>query len=89
MNEKSDPAAAPASHRVCWLCAHVRFNAGSPHYSELTPGENFELYCSKATPGGTRLWEFDQISDDLDDFRRKLETAQTCEFFAKRTDHEQ
>lgn len=63
---------------VCWFCDHIIFSAGSPCYSEVTPGTDFSLEC------GRGYWEFDQYGDSLDDFREQLETAQRCADFKDR-----
>ncbi len=79
-NIKTMPRAASSTKgRVCWLCEHVMFFAGSPGYSELTPGNNFELSCGK------HYWEFDQFDDTLDQFRDKLMSAERCADFKKST----
>jgi hypothetical protein len=53
---------------------------GSPAYSEMTPGSDFSMECSR-TYRGDRYWEFDPIHDSLDDFRKKLMSAERCKDF--------
>ena len=65
-------------NRCCWSCEHVEFYQGSPGYSEMTPGNDFELECGKD------YWEFDNCGDTLDDFREKLELAERCADFKER-----
>jgi hypothetical protein len=68
----------PIPGRICWLCQHVYFSQGSPGYSDLTPGYDFELSCGK------QFWEFDSHMDGLDEFREKLESAERCAAFEPR-----
>jgi hypothetical protein len=51
---------------------------GSPGYSEVTPGYDFELYCGK------NYWKFDNYGDTLEDFRLKLQSAELCANFEDR-----
>jgi hypothetical protein len=58
--------------RICINCAHFRVDSAEPHYSELTPGSNWDMYCKR------NHWTFDVYEDDTSDYRRKLLTAQSC-----------
>ena len=60
---------------VCWSCRHVFYMQGDEGYSETTPGYDFKLKC------GLEHWEFFNCDDRLSDFRRKLQTAETCADF--------
>ena len=64
--------------RVCWECEHIIFNTAERDWSDVTPGDDFRLSCGKS------YWEFEQYKDDLPDFRRKLESAETCKDFKER-----
>lgn len=67
----------PAPERMCWFCKHVAFDPGSPDWSELTPGEDWELRCKK----GHYYLDSHEEHVTLDMFRRAIETARTCEDF--------
>lgn len=58
----------------CLYCKHFYLYAGSPGYSEWTPGSTGSIECLKG------LWKMDDC-DDTDGYRRKMETAQTCDKF--------
>lgn len=64
--------------KVCWSCRHICYSSAIPGHSEETPGLDFALDCNK------NHWRFQQYTDTLDDFRRKLETANTCVDFEDR-----
>lgn len=55
--------------RLCYNCQFMYFDAGSPSYSEYTPGSNMTMYCQKDH------WDLDGYEDKL---RECLETAQHC-----------
>ena len=74
MNKKM-PVGPRVEGRICWSCRHVWFSAGSPGYSEMTPGSDFELQCGKS------YWAFDNCGDSLNEFRMKLQSAETCASF--------
>ena len=42
-------------------------------YSDITPGEGLVIRC------GILHWWFSHFGDTEEDFRRKMETAKTCE----------
>lgn len=65
----------PVKGRVCWSCEHVYYSNADGGYSELTPGSDFVLECSKG------FWDFDAYRDTLDKFREKLLTAEQCAAF--------
>ena len=77
---KPMPIGPRVQHRVCWSCERVSFVTSSPGYSEWTPGDAFALSCSCG------YWVFESDDDGLDDFRRKLESAETCADFSPRGD---
>jgi hypothetical protein len=56
--------------RTCLGCKHFYFSAGSPSYSELTPGNSASMSCSK------NVWDFDFEADD--DLAKTLYSAVTC-----------
>jgi hypothetical protein len=75
MPKKMPLLSVPAQGRVCWSCEHLYFSSGSPGYSEMTPGWDFEMSCGKS------FWEFDSCGDGLETFRSKLLSAERCAAF--------
>ena len=64
--------------KLCLYCSHFYVDIGSPRYSELTPGSNFEMSCAK------NVWLFNAFGQSQDAFRRTLERGLTCVHFEKR-----
>lgn len=58
--------------RVCATCQHFHFDAGSPHYSEWTPGSDCAIWCGKSH------WSVDTTNETEQGYRRKQLTALTC-----------
>jgi len=58
--------------RVCWNCTHIYFDGGEPAWSEMTPGCDASLECTKSH------WRMNYNSHGADDLRRYLLTAQSC-----------
>jgi hypothetical protein len=75
---KKMPLTERVEHRVCWSCEHLYFFAGSPGYSELTPGDDFSMECGKD------YWRFENYDDGLTEFRAKLQSAEVCGSFKER-----
>lgn len=59
----------------CWWCPHFRYNQQEFDYSEDTPGSNFSIACAK------NHWSFDAFDTNLEQFRKIIETAETCKDF--------
>lgn len=59
--------------RTCLECKHFRVWAADPGYSEYTPGSDFSMVCEKDK------WNFDAYEAYLEDFRKMLRTAETCD----------
>jgi hypothetical protein len=57
---------------TCIGCKHFWVDMGSPGYSELTPGDDFSIYCNK------NHWEFRKFSTE-EHFKQCLKTANTCQ----------
>lgn len=55
----------------CLFCEHFYFYPGSPHYSELTPGESGEIGC------GLDYWDWHGFTDEQ--FRYAMLSADSCE----------
>jgi hypothetical protein len=60
------------SGRICLECIHLYYWTGCPGYSELTPGYDAEIRCTK------QYWEVDWTRDEKQDLRGKLRMAVTC-----------
>lgn len=78
MTHKEMPLVDRTPHRVCWSCEHLFFSPGSRSYSEWTPGDEFEMYCTRM------YWEFRNHKDYLAEFRDKLMSAEVCGDFKER-----
>lgn len=61
--------------KTCILCKHMRFDAGSPGYSQYTPGTNWSSECAKGH------WEMYGCDASQDEYCRNLLTAETCPDF--------
>jgi hypothetical protein len=68
-----------ARDAFCWECQNIWFCQASPGYSELTPGSDFSLLCSK------NHWELDTYEDEEGTMGRFLKLAQRCPDFEART----
>lgn len=58
--------------KLCWWCKHFYYYNAQPGYSELTPGSDAEIRCSK------NYWRWDQFDDSKDKFRESFEKARDC-----------
>lgn len=56
---------------LCLWCEHFYLETGSPGYSDLTPGSDFYMDCSKGH------WEYDQYSS-TEQYRKCILTALRC-----------
>ena len=56
----------------CIRCDHFNMYSGCPGYSEYTPGHNMGMSCGK------HHWDFDSYETSQDEFRKMMETAETC-----------
>ena len=65
------------SDLTCIDCIHWYFYGGSPDYSELTPGENWESRCRKGH------WKMGVYDDDQISYRKKLLMARNCADFSR------
>ncbi len=61
--------------KICLFCQLFHFSTAEPDWSELTPGHDAEIYCSKG------FWEYEPFRWMEEDYRRAMLTAQTCEDF--------
>ena len=64
--------------KLCLYCAHFYMDCGAPWFSEVTPGDNFDMTCGK------RHWKFDPQAHGQEDFKRTMETGLTCVDFEER-----
>ena len=58
--------------KLCIGCEHFTIDFGHPDWSELTPGDPPSITCAK------QLIDVDPYRLTTTDFRRVLETAETC-----------
>lgn len=61
--------------KLCWFCQHFSYINSSPDYSELTPGNAFDISCSRSK------WTFDSDRTTQARFGEILATAATCDSF--------
>jgi len=54
---------------TCLFCKQFYFSAGSPWYSEYTPGYEATWGCQQ------NVWEIDDMMDNTEDVRKKMLTA--------------
>lgn len=65
------------NERYCVLCKHWDFFGGSRGYSELTPGVDAAMSCSKGHWDRSCLYDIGE-----DGFRQVILTARTCKDFS-------
>lgn len=58
--------------KTCLRCTHLSYMEGDPGYSELTPGTNMGMECTK------RHWQYDQFRTSLEELTAMIEQAETC-----------
>lgn len=61
--------------KLCWLCRHFNYTQAEPDWSEVTPGSDFSMYCSK------HHWSFDSYKTSQEEFGEMLSTALNCKDF--------
>lgn len=67
--------------RNCLACTRCIFYPGSPHYSELTPGEPLDSRCAEG------VWDAD-LAYDKAALLRDFDTALTCDKWDPEPGHE-
>ena len=65
---------------LCWDCEHLYWSAGERDWSDVTPGSDWYMECTKRQFAPLHGREI-----ELADFRAALETARTCPLFVART----
>ena len=79
--QRSGSGKTYAPGRVCWSCKYFLFQGGEPDRSDITPGYEGSLVCSK------EVWKSEMRDiDHADDLRKLLTTAEWCDKFKQR-DH--
>lgn len=61
--------------RLCLFCTNFRWSEGCHGWSELTPGYDASIECSKY------VWDVYLNDMDTETFRKLMLTAQTCEHY--------
>jgi hypothetical protein len=61
-----------ATKKLCWFCSHFRYSNAEPDYSELTPGSDFDIDCTKG------YWSFNAYDTSQEEFGKILSSAETC-----------
>jgi hypothetical protein len=62
-------------NKLCWFCKYFWYSRAEDDWSEVTPGSDFALSCSKLH------WWFDSHKTTQEEFGRILTTARTCPDF--------
>lgn len=66
--------------KSCWICKHLEFSPGERDWSEITPGSDPDVTCSKTDRGGWRSNKLFGFFDD-DCKIKAMEIAKSCEFY--------
>ena len=61
--------------RCCLWCRHFHIKEGGPGYSELTPGDDFDMDCKK------ERWQIDTYNLTTTQYRSYMRTAEGCDDF--------
>jgi hypothetical protein len=61
--------------KTCIECKHFNFSSGDYGYSEMTPGWDAIIECSK------RHWTVDLFGTYESDYRKYMRSAQDCKDF--------
>lgn len=65
-------------YRNCLFCEHFCFVTGTRDYSDVTPGEDVELYC------GAGVWRLDAYDDGESVLISHMLTARSCDKYEER-----
>ena len=68
----------PLVTKMCWWCEHFYYLKKEDDWSDVTPGAEFTIGCSKSH------WVFDPKKDDQEKFGECLSTAINCDEFKKK-----
>jgi len=68
----------PKNNQICVNCVHWEFHAGTPDWTERTPGEGWSMECKKKHYS---IWGCDTTEDQ---FRKAMLTATDCDDFTRR-----
>ncbi len=71
----SQPVINPG--KCCVECAEMFIEMASPGYSDLTPGNEFDMYCR------SQVWTFDRYGTEQE-YRNCILTAPRCPHFKER-----
>lgn len=63
------------SQKLCLFCRKFFIDAGSPHYSDLTPGDAMSIQCT------ANHWSIDTELLTSESYARKMLQAIECEDF--------
>ena len=65
------------TNRICIFCKHFWIHSGEAGFGDHTPGQEFQMYCSK------NKWEFDSYATSTNQYRETLETGLNCNEFVE------
>lgn len=66
-----------AKPRVCPECEHFWYRTAEADYSEVTPGNSFDMSCRKG------MWLFDSFDVTPGGILEIFKAAQTCKFYTQ------
>lgn len=61
--------------KICLFCKYFYLDPGHPGYSDITPGWDMVMQCSKGH------WKFTQFETTTEEYRKMLLKADKCNHF--------
>jgi hypothetical protein len=62
-------------NKLCWFCKHFYYSNAELDWSDMTPGSDFAMSCSKGH------WDFDAFRTGQEEFGKILSSARECPDF--------
>jgi hypothetical protein len=75
---KTTGSDAPCEKRFCALCQHFGIIEGQRDWSDVTPGNDFEMTCGKDH------WKFDPFNTSETEYAKMMLTATKCQDYVER-----
>jgi hypothetical protein len=63
--------------KLCWWCKHFYYSNAHEDWSDVTPGYDFAISCSKGH------WDFSVYSSPQEHFAKCITAARTCNDFVQ------
>jgi len=80
MENENKSAASDSADHLCWFCEHFHWSNAVEDWSDVTPGDDFEISCREDH------WRFDSFNTSVDEFRAMINTGKTCKDFVLLTE---